>query len=347
MGFSYQMCDTVEQSYVLPGIVYDLYLAYQHATRIECNKIIVITDHSFHNMDQIMVNRIMRGKVDANITTFYETLQINGQLIIFSNLQALENIIRNIGNDATRIFFYYTGHAHHGTALIPKYRHNASYDKTNPAGLHVVDLVDIISPAILAAADNCEVICVTDCCNSNGLRLPYILGITMIVDDLRISTDDEAFVDTVRMKIRLLEDDKLLEENLDFIGRYKLLKLTNWFGGKDIISISASVSGSTTYSSPTGSRFTEELFNHLSNNRIHNYTSLLLIMTTEERNHEDPVPSALQVPNVPNGTPRGYLGKPQIRSSYPESYYIQPWIKQKGTTSIRYEKMIECFTLSQ
>jgi hypothetical protein len=325
VGFGYQHCD---DQYKLLGVTYDLFTAYQHALITKCDKILVITDMSPDLVDNLMIRNIVLGKVSDKITTFYKELKEQGRLYLFINLDDMRARIVKLGTNAARIIFYYSGHAHHGTALVPKYRHSASYESSVPVGIHMLDLVDIVSYAISVSRANSETVFIADCCNSNGLRLPFTLNVITKTNrtpgglSSTVTLSEAAFADTIRLATRT--------QDVDLLGHYRLEKLNNWFAGKRIVCISSSTTGSTTFTSPEGSKFTVELFKYLSNENINTYTSLLTILTVTC--DEDIV---------------GKVTKPQIRSTHPDSYLIQPWIKKPGLSSVYYEKMISCIVIRQ
>ena len=134
IGFSYLLIKKDDYNYLLPGIVLDLYMAYQYAISIACDKILVVSDHTDLVIDRQLLNLLYEGEVDVGVTNFFKLLYTNRQLLEYTTMDNLNVHLRDTGKGATRLFFYYSGHAHNGMILVPK--------NTN---LQLFGLTDLIS----------------------------------------------------------------------------------------------------------------------------------------------------------------------------------------------------------
>jgi hypothetical protein len=307
--------------YALPGIVVDLYLAYSHALSIGCDKILLVTDQSEFSLDRPILNLVRDGKIEAGIAKFCQDITHHECFHRFTNMDNLLSRLKRIGKDITRLFFYYSGHAHHGVAFIPRYRHAASYDlspQSKQSLIQTVNFVDLLQPLVLSTATDCQIFCVMDCCNSNGLDLPYKLVNTVSWKNksTTISLNNK---NSLGMFCNLIDKEGLDYEAYDIKASYEMVTLTNWFFGRNIVCLSASSLIGKSYTSHSGSKFTTKVFSYLRDEEINTYSTLILLLNLDLLNIDDILP--------------------QIRSTHPMEYFIQPWIRSKSNLAIEYDKL--------
>lgn len=311
IGFSYAGCG----EYRLPGMIVDLYLAYKHVTKTGFNKVLVVTDTVPKTLDPFVLNMTLQGEVDPDIESFFASLAERNELVRFTNISDLDDKC-SIATRSTHLFLYYSGHAENGAALVPKYRHAASYERTQEPNFDSVDLVNLIAHSVLLSDSSCKVVCIMDCCNSNGLKLPYQLLTAVDIDDKNVPMANKRSLDIIGSQYQSISSIN---------GRYRLLPMNNWFEGRDMVCISASSGEGKSFSSHVGSKFTLHLFRILSDENINSYIGLWFRLVFELRDIEGVWP--------------------QIRSSYPQSFFIQPWVRFNTALEIYYEKVTHVITL--
>lgn len=175
IGFEYYQSEnkTVKS---LPGIPVDLYQAYNHALKITKN-ITVFTDVSEDHKTDILKQAILNNYVDSNLLSFIEDIKERSQYFSFisktENNYASNNFeevfIKSI-KDCNKLFLYYSGHAKNGNIILP--------DKTHVPLTHLRDLMN------KHCSSEAEIVVILDCCQSNGMELPYSFHKNVYSSDL-------------------------------------------------------------------------------------------------------------------------------------------------------------------
>ena len=162
----------------LPGIIIDLYQAYQQACIAEADKIIVLTDIEKDQKTQLLLNAMIGGIVDANILSFIQILKENSHYLKYVGREQLIEVTSNITQDASQVFIYYTGHGSLGNLLLPRLNLEVTFisDDINPVKDEAYISMIVFRNLILSSADNeAYIFIVMDCCNGTGLDLPFRL----------------------------------------------------------------------------------------------------------------------------------------------------------------------------
>lgn len=322
LGFSYALIPPGSvEDYKLPGILVDLYLAYRWAKTIKCDKILVITDFIPENMGKVILNAIINGDIDSNINFFVDNLKKNKELIIFSTINNLRDLIVKTCSYGTHLYFYYSGHSKDGYILIPKYKHLATYlKKSDEDPFHRVKLETIIGPGIDSLKTPGEVLIILDCCNSDNFMLPYELQIYVASSQNGLPThiNDKA---TVAQILRTRTPD------IDIYSKYTMHDITQYPGHGDrrVICISSSGIFSNAYSEHGGSNFTIHLFKLLAEKDIVRLESLVFLLSVK----------LLDISGI----------RTTVRSSHPNLLQIQPWMRNSGGVSVYYSNIKKVFTI--
>lgn len=147
----------------LPGVIIDLYRANKWCESFNCD-VHIITDNK-------ILDGLTNRYTSEYINTMTERHDDNTQFIkksmlnVISNRNDLCTSIKKIFNDATptdgKIIIYYTGHGIKESLIAP-----------DGSLLPFVDFRDIITDN---ASPYAEIFCILDCCNPNGMHLPYKL----------------------------------------------------------------------------------------------------------------------------------------------------------------------------
>jgi hypothetical protein len=147
----------------LTGAIIDLYNAYKwcHSFGLHSCDITVLTDIEFVKDPDNLQSVISRGLAEADLLTFYS--KTGSKTIIRDAKSLLTEIIRilRLGIPDNKLIIYYSGHGVKDSMVMP--------DRTL---LPFVDFRDNISNALDPYV---EIFWILDCCNPNGLHLPYKL----------------------------------------------------------------------------------------------------------------------------------------------------------------------------
>lgn len=190
----------------LPGIVVDLYQAYVASMMMDVEKIIIITDIIRDQQTSVLLNAMLHSTVDVDILTFIETIKHDQTYHHFSGKEDFMRCISDTITEADEIFIYYTGHVSHGYLLFPveepevtfvrspepphdlkttelnEIKHVNAPDDSPGINLHRfsssrgnsrLSLIDFRTLILTSADRNAQVFMVMDCCNGNGLGLPF------------------------------------------------------------------------------------------------------------------------------------------------------------------------------
>ena len=143
----------------LPGAIIDLYHAYSWCQTFTSN-IFVLTDISSNKRTEEL-NRIVTRKIaDVSLVTFYDMIP---HKLLVNNLRSLQENVKRVLNNLTdnKLIIYYSGHGVKDSLILP--------DQTLLSFIIFRDLIlDLLQPYV-------EIFWIMDCCNPNGLHLPYKL----------------------------------------------------------------------------------------------------------------------------------------------------------------------------
>ena len=270
VGFSYG--EDSDVNYVdpdrtpLPGIIVDLYQAYVTSKCMKPDQIIVITDIVRDQQTSVLVNSMLDSTVDTGVLSFIEIIQSKDRYRRFTGKNDFIEIVESCLNGADEAFIYYTGHVSNGYLLFPMDGIDLDLD-TNFGDLSIGKNIDTYNdsavkhPNILKAyhdahqsdpyrdntklsmekyreilinsvSEDCKMFIVMDCCNSNGLGLPF-----QLIDGVyRLTPSDEH----------------------DFVSQ-------------EIICVSSTMSDEHSIASRDGSIFTRSLFYNLKHHHIYLY----------------------------------------------------------------------------
>ncbi len=194
----------------LPGIIVDLYQAYIMSKNMKPDRIIVATDIVRDQQTSVLLNSMLDSTVDTGVLSFIETIQSKDRYRRFTGKNDFVDTMKVCLQDADEAFIYYTGHVSDGYFLFPMdgidvdleenienvdksgmiqnletytytvlkqpgvlrayheaHQYTPNEDKTK---LSLTEYKEII---INSVKDKCKLFIVMDCCNSNGLDLPF------------------------------------------------------------------------------------------------------------------------------------------------------------------------------
>jgi hypothetical protein len=172
IGFEYLENKTIKS---LPGIPVDLYQAYNHALKIT-KSITVFTDVSEDHKTDILKQAILNNYADSNLLSFIEDIKERSHNLFKSKKEGnytsnnFEEIFIKSIKDCNKLFLYYSGHAKNGNIILP--------DKTHVPLTHLRDLMN------KHCSNEAEIVVILDCCQSNGMELPYSFHKNVYSSDL-------------------------------------------------------------------------------------------------------------------------------------------------------------------
>ena len=114
-----QAVDNESEKDDLPGIIIDMYQAYEFSRKFNPQRIVVITDVEKDNKWYEYYSTFRRNIADISILTFIQKQQENGTYYRYENREKLCDLISTISKGAERLFFYYTGHGQQGGIQLP------------------------------------------------------------------------------------------------------------------------------------------------------------------------------------------------------------------------------------
>jgi hypothetical protein len=181
----------------LPGSYIDIFHSYNWCDSFNCD-IYIITDVDYNINKSNIIQGINNNIIDKNI----HFLDTHPKIIINNSLDLCSNIktILNYGIPDNKLIIYYSGHGINNNMLMPN---NTYLSFDNFKSLILSDI-----------SSSVEIFFILDCCNPNGLSLPYKL-------------DDNYF--------------KLVNNNIDFIPHSMLLITSSNENEKSLATIYGSV----------------------------------------------------------------------------------------------------------
>ena len=146
----------------LSGTIIDLYYAYKWCKSWDCD-VYVLTDMEHVMHPEILQMAINMGIVDEDIISFYDS--ISSRRVIVHNisdiLQSISKILCSGSVLDNKLVIYYTGHGVTDCIVVPDTSH-----------LLLTDFRDCVVNGLNPSV---EIFWILDCCNPNGLYLPYKL----------------------------------------------------------------------------------------------------------------------------------------------------------------------------
>lgn len=145
---------------VLTGALIDLYQAYSWCQSFDCVTH-VITDISEYNNSRNIQTAIANKITDDKLSTFYDT--ISSKVVVSTSYDLMLAVIRvlEVGVPDNKLVMYYSGHGVKECMVMP--------DK---GLLPFIDFRDNILSHLLPQV---EIFWILDCCNPNGMHLPFKL----------------------------------------------------------------------------------------------------------------------------------------------------------------------------
>lgn len=144
----------------LTGAIIDLYHAYKWCQSFNCD-IHVITDISFIKDPDNLRNVVDRKIADIGLLTFFD--RIASKTIVNTGSSLLRKIINILSSSIpdNKLIIYYSGHGVKDSMVMP--------DRT------LVPFIDFRDNILKILDLYVEIFWILDCCNPNGLHLPYKL----------------------------------------------------------------------------------------------------------------------------------------------------------------------------
>lgn len=212
IGFEYKID-------ILPGTIIDLYHCYKWCQSFTSN-IKILTDITCDSNKSLLSEAIKNKLVKKDIYKFYDTVN---PIIIFDNL--IPEITEIIKNDLVdnKLIIYYTGHGvSHNNLVMP----NES----------LLSTILFKNELLKAIPNTTEIFMIFDCCNPNGMNLPFKLS----NNNFRLSLCDNINnVDFTEHKILLLTSaanhQKSVATQLGSLFTRYLFRILNEMNDVDII----------------------------------------------------------------------------------------------------------------
>lgn len=145
----------------LTGAIIDLYNAYKWCQSFGLRNISVLTDIEFVRDPANLQAAVDKNLADSDLLTFYS--RIGSKIIVKNATALLTNIIRilRLGVPDNKLVIYYSGHGVKDSIVMP--------DRTLLPFVDFRDnILNVLDPYV-------EIFWILDCCNPNGLHLPYKL----------------------------------------------------------------------------------------------------------------------------------------------------------------------------
>lgn len=143
----------------LPGILVDLYLSYNFIKRFHnSSSIIIISDIQKDSNTKLVRSAILEQIVDSNILSFVKDCKELGIYKQFKSSGYYNNLDSHLSKlNGDKLFIYYTGHSKDGNLILPNH------------SLYSLETFKFQLSKFKS------VLCILDCCESTGLKLPFRL----------------------------------------------------------------------------------------------------------------------------------------------------------------------------
>ena len=169
----------------LPGVLIDLYLAYQFCLRSNPHKIIIITDVENDPNWQDVLDAFGMQLVGSQVLNFVSECKTKGYYRRYRDKKWLIDEVRECSKETSRLMFYYSGHCTNGNLELPT---SLAHDRAKACEMDI----SIIKPLPLTKTDSIDmkelsghIISIThrqakglfifDCCYCTDLGLPFKL----------------------------------------------------------------------------------------------------------------------------------------------------------------------------
>lgn len=160
IGFKYE-----RRSKELPGIVIDLYHAYESAQKMNSKHaklhLKLITDITKDEMAYHLTSAVKRGVVPPRVVSFISDREEEGVITQYTCCADLKGLLRDEAYNEERVFVYYTGHGEGGDLVLPRGER--------------MSINNFRSTLLSRIHKDAELLVVMDCCNATGMNLPYRL----------------------------------------------------------------------------------------------------------------------------------------------------------------------------
>ena len=317
----------------LPGIVIDLYQAYNQALLMKADKIVIITDLTKDKRSQIIINALVGKIVETGILAFIKDIKKFDYYNLYQNYDNLLDILEETSENASNIFFYYTGHASQGYLRLPKMSklftsigNEDEYDKK-----HQISMILIRNLFLSKSAKGSDIFIVFDCCNGSGINLPYTYEDTSykMVSPLEINKKKyHTFIDILNDINDRNKRDRPSGGNMR--DRHE-------FFSNRIICVSASRSHEVSITTKDGSLFSLEFFKLLKerNMELGHIINLINEKITNQLKEK-------QNNRILQGQRKIYLQNAMIYCSHPDEKYPWDWLQENiySTININLENMM-------
>lgn len=140
---------------MLPGAIVDLYHANNWCKTFDCD-VYIFTDIE-NNKNNSIDNEIVK----SDFVYFYD--RITKRYIVKNSIEMMGNIVEIIGNGIVdnKLIIYYSGHGVKDCIVMP--------DRS------LLPFIDFRENILNVLNQHVEIFCILDCCNPNGMYLPYKL----------------------------------------------------------------------------------------------------------------------------------------------------------------------------
>ena len=294
--------DTTESRSYLPGMITDIYMAYKKSLEINATKIIIVTDIIDNVHPLVLLESVNRGITKTDIFNFTEQIKRDGYWFPYINKERLLSCLDEACTGADKLFFYYTGHLSEDRILLPLHNEHFSYAYTSTVD-SMLDIKEINISLLNVTANSCSIIYVLDCCNFDGMELPYYLGIS----DANIGNTGK--------------ND----------GLYKLgFSREKLFTNKKVICISSARNIENSVSSKIGSLFSNEFFKLVTKKNLTGDRKL-----RDWRNVLNSLNENCKKASKRNDNATTIKQTVKIYSSFPNEYLVWRWFVDGSNLNIR------------
>lgn len=159
IGFQYQ--DDPED--YLPGILVDLYLAYQAITEMKVDRFLMITDIRSDLALDLLTRALSDSIIDSGILSFIEEAREKKFYCLYHSQSEFIAQISEIVGGGSQIFVYYTGHGDNGDMLLPS--------GDGPA--HKLSMYSFRKSIENHSLPKSQIFFLMDCCSDTQMKLPY------------------------------------------------------------------------------------------------------------------------------------------------------------------------------
>lgn len=150
----------------LPGIIVDLYLAYQVCKKAGAH-ITILTDINEDERTEYLTKSIFNNIADADIVSFISRIKETGEHKYVTNREQIQgHLTRSFNGNPQRLFLYFTGHGvivgeeEDNSLLLPSREMYSFYQ---------------LRSLLMSLPRVAEIVWINDCCHLSSMQLPYKL----------------------------------------------------------------------------------------------------------------------------------------------------------------------------